>query len=343
MSRPVPRLAIETDHELLPGYASFCATLPITDAMCRARLRTARAFLAAHPDLTAWLARPVPARLADLRRIRAWPLLCYLACAGAVQLDIDLLVAKDLGGFGATAARYWAADFERATGVAARLGWSLCWTGDVLRECLPLVLAWTGNELRGLREADRDAFRAAVEASPAATRWSRRGYSSRLFRLRSLLYELGVLAEPPRRSLRAATLAERFAAVPAAEIRRAMLAYVEARSAVLARSSLEGLANDLILFGEYLDAHQPEVGSLRALERRHVEGFLVWNRSRPWRGRLARPQSVSISVAHAAVLSLRNFLDDITLWGWAERPAARLRLRRAAVAAAAAARPCPGH
>ena len=117
---------------------------------------------------------------------------------------------------------------------------------------------------------------------------------------------------------------ERFAVVPAPEIRRAMLAYVEARSAVLARSSLEGLANDLILFGEYLGAHHPETGSLRALERRHVEGFLVWNRTRPWRGRLARPQSVSLSVAHEAVLSLRNFLDDITLWGWAERPARRL-------------------
>ena len=103
-----------------------------------------------------------------------------------------------------------------------------------------------------------------------------------------------------------------------------MLAYVEARSAVLARTSLEGLTNDLIVFGEYLGAHHPDVGSLRQLERRHVEGFLVWNRTRPWRGRLARPQAVSASVAHSTVLVLRNFLDDITLWGWAERPARRL-------------------
>ena len=324
MSRPVPRLAIETDHELLSGYARFCAGLETTDRAVRDRLRTARAFLGVHPDLDAWLARPLPARLADLRRIRAWPLLCYLALEGAIRLDIDLLLAKNQGGFGRTAERYWLADFEQARGVATRLGWAPNWTRDVVRECLPLVLVWSGKQLHGLSEADLDGFRSAVEASPAATRWTRRSYLARLFSIRVLLFELGVLAEPPRRAYRAATLAERFAVVPAAEIRRAMLAYVEARSAVLARSSLEGLANDLILFGEYLDAHQPEVDSLRELERAHVEGFLVWNRTRPWRGRLARPKSVSISVAHEAVLTLRNFLDDITLWGWAERPARRL-------------------
>jgi hypothetical protein len=324
MSRPVSRVATEDDHDLLAGYALFCATLPITDTMRRARLRAARAFLAAHPDLAVWMERPLASRLVDLHRIEAWPLLSYLACEGTLSPDIDLLLAKDLGGFGATAERFWGADFERASSVAARLGWSPRWTGDVLRECLPLVLAWTGKELGELGEADLDAFRSAVEASPAATRWSRRGYSSRLFSIRILLYELGILGAPPRRSLHAATLAERFLAVPAPEIRRAMLAYLDARSAVLARSSLEGLANSLIVFGEYLGAHHPEIGSLRALERRHVEGFLVWNRTRPWRGRLARPKAVSISVAHEAVLTLRNFLDDVTLWRWAERPARRL-------------------
>lgn len=324
MSRPVPRFAIATDHDLLGGYARYCATLPITDKAVRDRLRSAQAFLAAHPDLDAWLDRSLPTRLADLRRIRAWPLLSYLACEGAISLDIDLLLAKDLGGLGRSAERYWAADFERVTRVAVRLGWSPRWTLDVLRETLPLVLVWTGKALDGLGETDLDAFRAAVEASPAATGWSRRSYRARLFGLRALLHELGVLDEPPRRRLRAATLAERFEVVPAAEVRRVMLRYVEARSAVLARPSLDRLTNDLIVFGEYLGTHQPDVGSLRGLERHHVEGFLVWNRTRPWRGRLARPRVVSASVAQAAVLALRNLLDDITLWGWAERPARRL-------------------
>ncbi len=324
MSRPVPRLAIETDHDLLDGYARFCATLDISDRALCERMQLARAFLAVHPDLDAWLERPIPARLADLRRIRAWPLLSYLACEGTVRLDIDLLLAKNQGGFGVTAERYWAVDFERAREAAGRLGWASNWTRDVVRETLPLVLVWSGKALDGLNEADLDGFRSAVEASPAASRWSRRSYSARLYSVRVLLYELGILDTPPRRGYRAAALADRFTAVSAPEIRRAMLAYVKVRSAVLARASLEGLANDLIVFGEYLGAHHREVGSLRELERGHVEGFLVWNRTRPWRGRLARPRAVSASVAHSTVLALRNFLDDITLWGWAERPARRL-------------------
>ncbi len=324
MSRPAARVATDDDHELLAGYARFCAGFATTDRALRDRLRLARAFLEIHSDLDAWLVRPVPTRLADLRRIKAWPLLSYLACEGTLRLDIDLLLAKDQGCFGATAERCWPADFERARQVAMGLGWKANWTRDVVRETLPLVLAWAGKSLSELTDADLDGFRGAVEASPVATRWSRRSYNARLFSMRVLLHEIGILAAPPRRAYHAATLTERFEAVPAVEIRRTMTAYVEARSAVLARSSIEGLANDLMLFGEYLGAHHPEVGSLRALERQHVEDFLVWNRTRPWRGRLARPKAVSISVVQQAVLTLRNFLDDITLWGWAERPPRKL-------------------
>jgi hypothetical protein len=32
-------------------------------------------FLAAYPDLAARMTRPTPSRLADLHRLRAWPLL----------------------------------------------------------------------------------------------------------------------------------------------------------------------------------------------------------------------------------------------------------------------------
>jgi hypothetical protein len=33
---------------------------------------------------------------------------------------------------------------------------------------------------------------------------------------------------------------------------------------------------------------------------------------------------VAASVVHATVLAVRNFLDDLALWGWAERPAGQL-------------------
>lgn len=324
MSAAVPRTATADDHALLERYARFCAGLGTTDRALRDRLRLARAFLAAHPDLATWTARPIDARTADLRRIRAWPLVSFLVCEREIALDIDLLLAKDLGGFGETAERYWAADFARAAEAAARLRWKPGWANAVLREALALLIGWSGKRMAELGESDIAAFGAAVAGSPAAGRWSRRAYTARLHSVRVLLHELGILAVPPRRAIHAATLAERFRAVPAPEIRRAMQSYVEARSAVLARSSIESLANARIVFGEYLGAPHPTVTSLRALERQHVEGFLVWNRTRPWRGRLARPRAVSITVVQKAVLALRTFLDDISLWGWAALPARRL-------------------
>jgi hypothetical protein len=65
-----------------------------------------------------------PARLADLKRIKAWPLLCWAGLTGRVQLDIDLLAAKDLGGMSATVRRLWPAEFEQLWQMAHRLGWS---------------------------------------------------------------------------------------------------------------------------------------------------------------------------------------------------------------------------
>src|SRR6266508_6543360 len=103
-----------------------------------------------------------------------------------------------------------------------------------------------------------------------------------------------------------------------------MARYVQTRAAVLAPSSVDGLVNDLIPFGAFLGERFPTVQTPRQLERHHIEAFLAWNRTRGWRGRVARDQRVSASVVHSTVLTVRNFLDDITLWGWADRPPRRL-------------------
>jgi site-specific recombinase XerD len=89
---------------------------------------------------------------------------------------------------------------------------------------------------------------------------------------------------------------------------------------VLRPNTVESLINDLLPFAEFLHARHPQVVSLRQLRRDHVEGFLAFNRHRPWRGRKARAVQVSDSVAQSAVLTLRNMFDDIAAWGWAEAP-----------------------
>jgi integrase len=241
-----------------------------------------------------------------------------------VRIDLDLLAAKDLGGMSATIRQLWPIEFDRLWEVARRLGWSYNWSRGVIDQFVPAVVAWSSMPIDQIGGDHLDALEAALADVTSASATTRKQWHGRLFGLRVLLFEYGQIAQPPRRGATPAPMADRLATVAAPELRRVMIAYVNARSAVLSRSSIHGLIDALVPFGEFLAVAHPEVGSLRQLERAHIEEFLVWNRTRRWRGRLARDKQVSASVAHAGVLALRNLLDDVTLWGWAERPERRL-------------------
>lgn len=324
MTAAVPRFATAEDHTLLDGYARFCAQIGVSDRALRDRLRLAREFLARFPDLDAWLTRPTRARLEDLSRIRAWPLLAWAGLSGRIHLDLDLLCAKNVGSMCATLRCLDPEGFEQLWDRSRRLGWSYYWGRSVIDQFVPAVLAFCASEINELSAEALDAFQVALGDVESASLTTRRQWNGRLFGLRQLLFENGQLDTPPRRGSRGASIEEHFDVVPAPEIRRAMVRYVETRSAVLARSSIHGLAADLIPFGCFLGETFPKVTSLHQLERSHIEAFLVWNRTRTWRGRVARDQQVSVSVVHRTVLTLRNFLDDITLWGWADRPRTRV-------------------
>ena len=324
MTAPVPRFATDADHLLLEGYARFCHQVALPDRTLRERLRLARLFLAEHPDLGEWMARPTRGRLADLRRTKAWPLLSWAGLSGLIRLDLDLLAAKDLGGMSATVRQLWPEDFEHLWEIARRLGWSYYWGRSVIDQFVPAVIAWSQTTIPGIDAQDLDGFAAALGEVTSASATTLKQWRGRLFGLRQLLFECGQLPQPPQRGPAGGSAEERLAVVPAPGIRRAMARYVQTRAAVLSRSSVDGLVNDLIPFGMFLGEQFPAPTSLGQLERHHIEAFLAWNRTRTWRGRVARDQRVSAAAVHGAVLTIRNFLDDITLWGWADRPQRRL-------------------
>jgi integrase len=326
VTAPVARYATAADHDLLDDYVAFCRELAVSDRALRDRLRAARGFLAAHPDLGVWMRRPVQARLTDLRRIKAWPLVGWAVLSGHVTTDLELLLVKDFGTLGTAAEQLFPGDFADAHAAAARLGWSPTWARSIVREALVLTIAATGRTLRQLTADDLDDLGRAIAACPLIIDAARKRHRAQLFGLAQLLFECRVIDAPPaRRYPPAASIEQRFTtALPDTPIRTAMIRYVTTRAAVLADSSVEGLANDLIPFGVFLADHHPHVTTLTQLDRGHIEGFLTVNRTRTWRGRKARNQQVSASVAHSAVLALRNFLDDIVLWGWADRPARQL-------------------
>ncbi|GAB3864153.1 hypothetical protein GCM10028801_32980 [Nocardioides maradonensis] len=187
------------------------------------------------------------------------------------------------------------------------------------------MLAWHGGTVTDLNADVVAEFDQQLDFTMHLSRSSLRAYRARLASLRQLLFEIGVHDEPPRRRPWSRTLEQRFDEVTMAEpIRVVLLRYVQTRASVLRPRSIESLVNYLLPFAEFLTAHHPGVTSMRDLRRDHVEAFLSWNRTRPWRGRKTRPQQVSAAVAQSAVLSLRNLLEDIAAWGWSEAPTRRL-------------------
>jgi hypothetical protein len=325
VSAAVARTATSTDHDWFAAYVAHCQRLGCSDRALRDRLCSARALLAAHPDLQAWMGQPTVDRVVELRRTRAWPLLVFLIGTGRLRLDLELAGAKHLTGLGDIVEHQHVADFATARAAGLRLGWTPDWVDTVLHECLAVLLACHGGTIADLGEQVVEEFDHQLAQSMHLSQSSLRAYRARLASLRHLLFEIGVHDTPPRRRPWSRTLEQRFAEVAMADaIRAVLLRYVQTRASVLRPRSVESLVNDLLPFAEFLTAQHSEVTSLRGLQRSHVEEFLVWNRTRPWRGRKARPRPVSVAVAQSTVLSLRNLLEDIAVWGWAEAPRAWL-------------------
>ncbi|MGZ4639507.1 MAG: tyrosine-type recombinase/integrase [Actinomycetes bacterium] len=313
------------EQALLPAYVEHCDRLGLSARARRDRLRIARDFLAVHPDLQAWMSEPVSWRVLQLRRTGAWPLMVFAIGTGRLRLDAELATAKQLQGLGAIVEDTHHDDFATTRAAGLALGWTLGWVDTVLHECLAVVLACTGGTIHALNATVLQHFQEQLEASPAAPASSVRAYRARLASLRQLLFEVGVLEQPPRRRPWARTLEQRFADVPMAErLRATLLRYVHTRAAVLRPRSVESLVNDLLPFAEFLTARHPEVDALARLERSHVEAFLTWNRTRAWRGRKARARPIGPAVAQSTVLSVRNMLQDIAAWDWADAPTKRL-------------------
>jgi integrase len=310
--------------DLLVAYAEAVEVLAIGPEPKRRRRNAARLLLETHPHLPAWMSRPTPARLADLRRSGAWTFVCWCILEGHLHPDLDLLMVKMPGDLYAGWAARHRGDVARLEEVAERFGWSANWTRAVVAGTA-IICLWLDKTLDQLEDRDFDAFVAALDDCPSARRDARNHNSARAYSLHQVCYELGICQSTPRKNRPpAATLADRLEAIPQPDIRRIAHRYLQVVATTLRPSTVLLRADSLIILGEYLAAHHPDIGRLEQLERHHMEGFLVWNQGRPWRGWLARDKPVAASVSKHAVVDLRAFFEDLAIWGWAERPARQL-------------------
>ena len=311
--------------DLLVAYANAVAALPIGPDGRRIRRNAAGRLLAVHPQLAAWMRRPTPARLADLKRTGAWPFLSWCFAEGHLTPDLDLLLAKTPGDLYLQWAARHPGDVQQITEVAQRFGWSANWTRDVCPRRAGPDLPDRGQDPQPARRWRLRRVRPGPGGGAQRGPPSWVHNSSRAFSLHQACYELRICQHPPRQARPGqATIAQRVQAISQPGIRAAALRYLTTVAATLRPNTVGLRADSLIVFSEYLAAAHPDVRSLTQLTREHIEGFLAHNHKRPWRGRVARDQPVSAVVSKRTVIDLRCFFDDLALWGYAERPPARL-------------------
>ena len=176
-----------------------------------------------------------------------------------------------------------------------------------------------------MTEIDLDRCVTAVRNSTAGTPAIRRSRAAKLFGVRKLLFEAGLVDCPPahRRMGGPRTRQGRLAIIAAPEIRDTLLAYLDARAAALRPKTIEKLTSALGVFGEFLTNNFPDIVSIDKLDRRHIESFLSWTSTRSCRNYHGDRPVGPFVAAHAAIV-LRGFLDDITEWGWPQAPTRRL-------------------
>ena len=321
--------AVTLRHQGAPGllvaYADAVAELPIGPDGKRQRRNAAARLLAICPAPEQWMTRPTPARLADIRRTGAWTFLAWCFAEGHLAPDLDLLLAKLPGSLYQAWATRHPGDIARIADVGGRFGWSVNWTRDVSGGGLPLICLTAGTSLDGLTDEDFAVFARDLAAAPSAGPQTWTHNSSRAFSLHQACYELRICQQPPRQARPGkASLQQRAQQITQPGIRKAALRYLTTVASTLRPGTVDARADSLITFTGYLAARHPEVRSLTQLTREHVEGFLAYNHGRPWRGRVARDQPVGQALSKRTVIDLRCFLDDMTLWGWADRPPARM-------------------
>lgn len=313
--------------EFLADYEAWVAGLAITPDVRRDRRWRARRFLARHRDLNEWMARSTAARLLDLHRQRAWPFATWLFVTGRLSPDLELLLAKP-GGVDLPAV--WAAanpvDAERVRAKAIELDWSANWAHQVAVLALSVMCVWTGKQLDEFDDRDFDAIVGELENAAAVSASARTHMRTRLFALHHVCFQIGVTATTPRMAgVAARSPAEQAELIAQPEIRREVVRYAQTIATVLAPMTVQMRVKSIRVLCDWLATEHPIIRRLDQLDRvAHIEPFLAWARTRPWRGTNGTGRTVSMLQFHHDILDLRVFFEDIAEWGWPTQPHRRL-------------------
>lgn len=308
--------------DLCADYFRFVAELPCGPQAKYLRRRRAVAFLDSCPSPVEWMRRPVAERLLQINRFDAWAFLSWCFATNRLVPDLELLTLKGKGTHFSLWTRLHPDDDAAVRQAAAAFDWSAEWEQRVTGNAFPLLCMTRGVDLKSMTDADLEAVEQAISTSTLLAPRTRRVLGGQHRCLRKLCYQLGLTDSPPvHPNRRERTPAQRADGVSQPLIRPVIARYLATIAATLRPATVASRAEHLTLLAVWLSGKHPECRELTDLTRAHLEEFLAWDATRLSQGRRGRGERISVTHHMHAVINLRSFFDDLTAWGWADRPA----------------------
>jgi integrase len=283
------------------------------------------AFLGRWPHPEAFASASLQGQLAVTASQR--PFVTFLMLTDRLRPGYDYLAHRKIPGLLAQASRSpWAHDLTRFAAAATDLDYAGLVVKRTSERVLLRLLIQIGRPMSALRVEDlaqiADAFARCAATKGNTSAWANdRGLVAATHRV---LFHLGVLPTPPHDPRQRHGLSGHYSSLPA-PLRTAFLDYCAQAAATRAPATVKAIASHLAGFGRFLASCDPPVMQLADLHRHpHIEAWLATL------AQARHPDGTPMSVGHrrGQILTVRQFLADITEWGWPDTPARPLLFAR---------------
>ncbi len=309
-----------SQEDILLHYASVQGIDPYGKSRL---INIATSYFELHPDLETVSDLPLSLRLTELPE--AGPFLLFLMLHGYLHPGYDYLVARKLCGFWhELEASPMKSDIESFRLGALEAGFSEKVSIRVASQAIVRLLIQSGKGLRELKLSDFSNLANACMERKDTTGQSWKHYRVALTLAERVLFHLEVLESPPGSSLVPKSFLDRMSDSHPA-LQSSFIEYLECKSGTCRPKTVSSLATRLSHFGRFISKCDPDLTSIRDLERRrHIEPYLnsISTALNPQTGK-------PITVADQArrIIAVSCFFRDITEWGWEDIPSRILLFR----------------
>lgn len=307
----------------LPGAADLVADyeawLAVDGHGSRSYRDAAWSFLARWPDPTRFAGETLDVQ--QSLGVAQRPFVTYLMVVGRLRPGYGYL-ARKIGGLLAQAGRGpLAKEITAFTAAATELDYSGHTVRCAAERVILRLLIQTGRPLAHLRAQDLDELAAAMhrrsQANGRPAAWiADRAMISTAHRV---LFHLSILHSPPADPRSRPGLSGPLAGVDE-PLRTVFADYCTQAEATRAPATVKSIAGHLGSLGRFLSACDPPVTDLALLDRSAIEAWLAALAAT----RLRDERPMSIGYRRGRIIAVRQFLADITEWGWPAAPARTL-------------------